>query len=62
MERASGDEARPLSCCFRSRAHVAGVAKSLRERYPAARLVLVADAGKESQAAAIAKDVAWRLG
>ena len=36
---------------------MAGVAKALRERFPAVRLVLVADAGKESQAAAIAKDV-----
>lgn len=40
---------------------VAGVAKALHEHYPAARLVLVADGGKESQCAAIAKDVhgAW---
>ncbi len=37
---------------------MAAVAKSLHERYPAARLVLVSDAGKENQAAAIAKDVA----
>ncbi|WP_324599208.1 AAA family ATPase [Accumulibacter sp.] len=40
---------------------VAGVARALRERHPAARLVLVADAGKESQCSAIARDVngAW---
>lgn len=40
---------------------MAGVAKALRGHYPAARLVLVADAGKESQCAAIAKSVsgAW---
>jgi hypothetical protein len=40
---------------------MAGVAKALREHHPAARLVLVADAGKESQCAAIAKSVsgAW---
>jgi hypothetical protein len=36
---------------------MATVAKSLRERHEAARLVLVADAGKEPQCAAIAKDV-----
>ncbi len=40
---------------------MSSVAKSLRERYPAACLVLVADGGKESQCAAIAKNVsgAW---
>lgn len=40
---------------------MAGVAKALHERYPSARLVLVADAGKENQCAAIAKAVhgAW---
>lgn len=36
---------------------MAGVAKALRERCPAVRLVLVADAGKESQCAAIAKSI-----
>ena len=50
----------PAVCCF-GVGRVAGVAKALHERFPAARLVLVADAGKESQCAAIAKDVhgAW---
>ena len=40
---------------------MAGVAKALHERYPAIRLVLVADAGKENQCSAIAKNVrgAW---
>ena len=40
---------------------MAGVAKALHERYPAARLVLVSDAGKESQCAAIAASAsgAW---
>mgnify|MGYP000993720479 CR=1 FL=1 len=33
------------------------VARSLRERHPAARLVLVADAGKENQCSAIAKSI-----
>jgi hypothetical protein len=47
----------PAVCCF-GVGRMSSVSKSLRERYPAARLVLVADAGKESQAAAIAKDVA----
>ncbi|MCQ1549155.1 MAG: helicase RepA family protein, partial [Candidatus Accumulibacter phosphatis] len=38
-----------------------GVAKALHERYPAIRLVLVLDAGKENQCSAIAKNVhgAW---
>jgi len=36
---------------------MAGVAKALREHYPAARLLVVADAGKESQCAAIARGV-----
>ena len=38
-----------------------GVAKALRDRYKAARLVLVADAGKEAQMSAIARDIhgAW---
>jgi len=50
----------PAVCCF-GVGRMAGVAKALREHYPAARLVLVADAGKESQCAAIAKEVsgAW---
>ncbi|QLH50483.1 MAG: AAA family ATPase [Candidatus Accumulibacter cognatus] len=40
---------------------MAGVARALRERYPAIRLVLVPDAGKENQCSAIAKNVrgAW---
>jgi len=40
---------------------MAGIAQALRQRYQAARLVIVPDVGKESQAAAIAKDVhgAW---
>ncbi|KFB76644.1 MULTISPECIES: AAA family ATPase [Candidatus Accumulibacter] len=46
----------PAVCCF-GIGRMAGVAKALHERYPAARLVLVADAGKENQCAAIAKDV-----
>jgi putative DNA primase/helicase len=33
------------------------VAKALRERYPAARLVIVADRGKEAEAEAIAREV-----
>jgi len=36
---------------------MAGVARALRERFPAAHLVLVADGGKGSQCAAIVKDV-----
>ncbi|MCQ1550281.1 MAG: AAA family ATPase [Candidatus Accumulibacter phosphatis] len=36
---------------------MAGVARALHERCPAVRLVLVADAGKESQCAAIAKSI-----
>ena len=50
----------PAVCCFGS-ARMASVAKALREHYPAARLVMVADAGKENQCAAIAKEVsgAW---
>jgi len=38
-------------------ARVAGVAEALRAKYPAARLVIVPDAGKEAQAAAIARKV-----
>ncbi|MBL8401947.1 AAA family ATPase, partial [Accumulibacter sp.] len=40
---------------------MAGVARALRERYPAIRLVLVPDASKENQCSAIAKNVrgAW---
>ena len=40
---------------------MAGIVRALRQRYPAARLVVVPDVGKEDQAAAIAKDVhgAW---
>lgn len=50
----------PAVCCFGT-GRMASVTKALREHYPAARLVLVADAGKESQCAAIAKGVcgAW---
>lgn len=50
----------PAACCF-GVGRLSSVATALRERYPAARLVLVADAGKESQCAAIAKAVsgAW---
>jgi hypothetical protein len=36
---------------------MAGIARALRQHYQAARLVVVPDVGKESQAAAIAKDV-----
>lgn len=36
---------------------MAGIARALRQHYKAARLVIVPDVGKESQAAAIAKDV-----
>lgn len=36
---------------------MASVARALREKFPALRLVLVADGGKESQTAAIAKSV-----
>jgi hypothetical protein len=46
----------PAVCCF-GVGRMAGVAKALREHYPAARLVVVADAGKENQAEAIAKSV-----
>jgi hypothetical protein len=46
----------PAVCCF-GVGRMAGVAAALRVRYPAARLVVAADAGKESQAAAIAKSV-----
>lgn len=51
---------RPAMVAFGA-GRMAGVARALRERYPAARLVLVADAGKADQCAAIAKDVrgAW---
>ena len=51
---------RPAVVAFGS-GRMATVAKSLHEHYPAARLVLVADGGKENQCAAIAKDVhgAW---
>ena len=50
----------PAVCCFGA-CRMAGVAKALHERYPAIRLVLVADAGKENQCSAIAKNVhgAW---
>ena len=47
----------PAVVCF-GVGRMAGVARALREKFPAARLVIVSDAGKESQAAAIAKDVA----
>ncbi|MBL8423288.1 MAG: AAA family ATPase [Candidatus Accumulibacter phosphatis] len=47
---------RPAVCCF-GVGRMAGVAKALRERYPTVRLVLVADAGKADQCAAIAKSV-----
>jgi len=49
----------PAVCCF-GVGRMAGVAKALREHYPAARLVVVADAGKENQAEAIAKSVSGR--
>lgn len=51
---------RPAVCCF-GVGRMAGVAKALHERYEGARLVLVADGGKESQCAAIAQSVsgAW---
>ena len=50
----------PAVVCF-GVGRMAGIAKALRDRYKAARLVLVADAGKESQMAAIARDIhgAW---
>lgn len=50
----------PAVCCFGA-GRMAGVAKALRDRNKAAKLVLVADAGKESQMAAIARDIhgAW---
>lgn len=50
----------PAVCCF-GVGRMAQAAKALRERYKAAALVLVADAGKESQMAAIARDIhgAW---
>jgi hypothetical protein len=50
----------PAVVCFRCR-RMASVAKALRQRHEAARLVVVPDVGKEDQAAAIAKDVhgAW---
>ncbi len=50
----------PAVCCF-GVGRMAQVAKALRERHKAARLVLVADGGKESQMAAIARDIqgAW---
>ena len=50
----------PAVCCF-GVGRMAGVAKALRERYNAAALVLVADGGKESQMAAIARAIhgAW---
>jgi putative DNA primase/helicase len=44
---------RPAMVAFGA-GRMAGVARALRERYPAARLVLVADAGKADQCAAIA--------
>lgn len=43
-------------CCFGA-GRMARVAKVLREKYPAARLVIVPDRGKEIQAAAIAANV-----
>ena len=46
----------PAVCCF-GVGRMAGVAKALHEHYKGARLVLVADGGKESQCAAIAKEV-----
>ena len=50
----------PAVVCF-GVGRMAGIAKALRDRYKAARLVLVADGGKESQMAAIARDIlgAW---
>lgn len=50
----------PAVVCF-GVGRMAGIAKALRERHKAAKLVLVADAGKESQMAAIARDIqgAW---
>ncbi|MBK7423577.1 MAG: AAA family ATPase [Propionivibrio sp.] len=50
----------PAAVCF-GVGRMQGIAKALRERHKAARLVLVADAGKENQCAAIAKDIhgAW---
>ena len=50
----------PAVVCF-GVGRMASVAKALRQRYEAARLVVVPDVGKEDQAAAIAKDVhgAW---
>ncbi len=50
----------PAVVCF-GIGRMASVTKALRERYGAAKLVLVADAGKESQMAAIARDIqgAW---
>ncbi len=50
----------PAVVCF-GIGRMASVTKALRERYKAAKLVLVADAGKESQMAAIARDIqgAW---
>lgn len=50
----------PAVCCF-GVGRMAQVAKALRERHKATALVLVADAGKESQMAAIARDIrgAW---
>ncbi len=47
---------RPAVVCFGA-SRMSSVAKALRERHPGARLVIVADGGKESQCAAIAKDV-----
>jgi hypothetical protein len=60
MERASGDA--PARGGGFGVGRMATVAKALRERYEAARLVLVADAGKEPQCAAIAKDVHGAMG
>jgi hypothetical protein len=50
----------PAVVCF-GVGRMASVAKALRQRHEAARLVVVPDVGKEDQAAAIAKDVhgAW---
>lgn len=46
----------PAVVCF-GVGRMAGIAKALRERHKAARLVLVADSGKENQCAAIAKSI-----
>lgn len=51
----------PAVVCF-GVGRMAGVSRALRERYPAARIVIVADTGKETQCASIAKAIgnaAW---